>query len=110
MTTDDFSAWHAVFWELAESLLREPDIERGTLMGTPCLRIGGEFLATVQRKTGNLVIRFNAERVRQLIADGIGLPFAPAGKVFAEWVAVVPQDRPMWEALLTEAVDLRRGG
>lgn len=110
MTADDVGVRRATFWEIAERLLLEPDIERGTLMGTPCLRLDGEFLATVHRKTGHLVIRFDAERVKELITDGIGAPFAPAGKAFSEWVDVAPLDRSLWDSLLAEAVELRRAG
>ena len=44
------------------------------------------------------------ERVDALIATGTGQPFAPAGKVFREWIAIPPADRRRWRALLRESI------
>jgi hypothetical protein len=41
--------------------------------------------------------------VQQLIAAGHGAPFAPAGRVFREWVAIPRPDRRRWHSLLAEA-------
>jgi hypothetical protein len=43
--------------------------------------------------------------VGELIANGVGEPFAPAGRVFREWVAIPQPDRERWQRLLTEARD-----
>ncbi|MET9315884.1 hypothetical protein ABZX12_29060 [Kribbella sp. NPDC003505] len=40
--------------------------------------------------------------------SGTGLPFAPAGKVFREWVALPTLDRDLWRDLLAEAVTFAR--
>jgi hypothetical protein len=39
-----------------------------------------------------------------LIAAGQGEPFAPAGKVFREWVSIPKRDRRRWRSLLRESV------
>ncbi len=44
------------------------------------------------------------ERVDALVAGGVGQPFAPAGKVFREWVAIPQRDRRRWRKLLNEGV------
>ena len=96
------------FWLLAEELLGEPDVEKGTLMGTACLRARGKFLATVQRKTGHLVVKLSADRVLEIVEEGVGLPFAPAGRVFKEWVAVPTLDVDVWRGLLREGLQIAR--
>ncbi len=40
----------------------------------------------------------------ELIEAGAGEPFAPAGKVFREWVAVPDLDDDTWESLLAESI------
>ena len=47
-------------------------------------------------------------RVAELVDNGDGDPFAPAGKVFREWVSIPPVDPELWRILLTEAVDFAR--
>ena len=48
------------------------------------------------------------ERVAGLIANGSGTTFAPAGRVFREWVAIPAIDRDLWQQLLAEAVEFAR--
>ena len=92
-----------LFWELAEPLLAMEQAEEGTMMGFRCLRTGGAFFATLERETGDLIVKIPATRVDALIADGTGLPFAPAGRRFREWVQIPERDAELWEALLDEA-------
>lgn len=99
-TTDE-----AVFWELIDELrLADPRVEEGTIMGGRCARVAGEFLALVDFKGSGLVVKLPRLRVDELVAAGTGRPFAPAGKVFREWVAIPERDRRRWRALLVEAV------
>jgi hypothetical protein len=94
-----------VFWDLIAELGLEDDrIEVGTIMGSRCARVAGEFLALVDFKGSGLVVKLPRDRVDELIAAGIGQPFAPAGRVFGEWVAVPRRDRRRWRALLREGV------
>jgi hypothetical protein len=94
-----------LFWELAEPLCADPAVQRSTMMGLPCLRIDGRFFASLDRRNGTLVVKLPAERVRQLIDDGHGQAFAPAGRTFREWVALGEPDRRRWQDLLAEARD-----
>ena len=48
------------------------------------------------------------QRVTELVRHGDGDPFAPAGKVFREWVSIPTVDRRLWQSLLAEAVDFAR--
>ena len=93
------------FWELIGSLqLENPKVEEGTIMGGRCARVAGEFLALVDYKGSGLVVKLPRERVDQLIANGVGYAFAPAGKVFREWVSIPEVDSRLWDALLREGI------
>lgn len=73
-------------------------------MNGRCLRVGKEFLALVDYKGSDLVVKLPKERVTELVAVGVGKPFGPAGKVFKEWLAVPKPDRRRWRALLKEGI------
>jgi len=94
--------------ELTDDLLYDPAMGRGTMMGYPCVRLARRFLASYDDKAGCLVVKLPAERVTELVRDGAGDEFAPAGRVFREWVAVPTADRELWCALLAEAVAFAR--
>ena len=95
----------SVFWELIDELQAEdPRIEEGTIMNGRCARVAGEFLGLVDFKGSGLVVKLPKARVQELIDQGVGQPFAPAGKVFSEWVSVPERDRRRWRSLLREGV------
>jgi hypothetical protein len=96
--------------ELTDDLLYDPAIGRATMMGYPCVRLAGRFLASYDDNTVALVVKLPSERVLELIESGDGEPFAPAGRRFREWVSVPAVDRALWQSLLTEAVDFARKG
>lgn len=101
----------ALFWKLAAQLhLDDKRVVEGTIMGGRCLRVGKEFLALVDYKGSGLVVKLSRERVSELIASGVGRPFAPAGRVFAEWVAVPDVDARAWRSLLKEGIEFVSGG
>lgn len=94
--------------ELTDDLLYDPAIGRATMMGYPCVRLAGRFLASFDDKAGSLVVKLPRERVAELVDSGTGDPFAPAGKVFREWVAIPTVDRELWRTLLDEAAAFAR--
>jgi hypothetical protein len=96
--------------ELTDDLLYDPAIGRATMMGYPCVRLAGRFLASFDDKAGCLVVKLPRQRVTELVNNGDGDPFAPAGKVFGEWVSIPGIDRKLWQTLLAEAVDFARQG
>lgn len=102
---------HDSFWELAEPHLASGRLVEGTMMGHQCLRSAATngFVATVARMTGNVVIKLPRERVGELIDAGEGDSFAPAGKVFREWVELPDLDEATFETLLAEAIDFVDG-
>jgi hypothetical protein len=99
-----------LYYELTEDLLYDPAIGRATMMGYTCVRLAGQFLASYDDKAGCLVVKLPRERVTELVEVGQGDPFAPAGKVFREWVSIPTADPELWQALLAEAVDFARLG
>ena len=92
-----------LYWRLTESLLADPRVSRGTMMGFPCLRMEGAFFASLDPGTHHLVVKLPAARVSVLVASGAGLVFAPSHRPFREWVAIPQLDEAMWAALLEEA-------
>ena len=107
MPTEDAEADAPVddtlFWELAEPLLAA-GAERSTMMGHPCLRINGDFFASLERRTGDLIVKLPAARVDELIESGEAQPFAPAGRRFKEWALITDRDASKWESLLAAGI------
>lgn len=97
------------FWDCATPLLAEGVIDEGTIMGGPCVRAGGEFVAMPHHKGPGLVVKLPRDRVAGLIEDGAGQSFAPAGKVFKEWVLIEAFDETQWQDLLRESVTFVSG-
>lgn len=95
----------SLFWELIEEFqLQDQRVEEGTIMGGRCVRVAGEFLGLVDYKGSGMVVKLPKQRVAELIDQGVGQPFAPATKVFKEWVSVPKRDRRRWRALLAESI------
>ncbi len=101
---------HQAFWDVAEPLLGSGQLVEGTMMGQQCLRsAAGGFVATVERTTGALVVKLPKTRVAELVESGDGAAFAPAGKVFKEWVAVESFDETRWTDLIAESMEFVDG-
>ena len=98
------TAASAFFWATAEPLMSRPDVNEGTLMGFPCLRVDGGFFATCDHRSGDLIVKLSRDRVQEVIAQGEGEPFAPAGRVFKEWVTVSEREAEQWRKLMDEAL------
>jgi len=106
------NADHKNFWDVAEEFIASGRVEEGTMMGHHCLRAatGGGFVATVERSSGDLVVKLSRARVSELVESGEGRAFAPAGKVFREWVAVPARDDGRWPSLIEESIEFVAGG
>ncbi len=101
----------ALFREVTEPLLATGQADEGTIMGFPCLRTtGGAFLAMAEHTSGDLIVKLPASRVDELVDEGTGLPFAPAGRRFREWVQVPRRDEELWQSLLDESRAFVDGG
>lgn len=92
------------FWALAEELLAQPGVTRSTMMGLACLRIDERFFASLDLRTGCLVVKLDQADVEERCRSGQGLPFAPAGRVFREWVAIPPENLDRWRGQLERAL------
>ena len=92
------------FWDAAAPLLADGLLSEGTIMGGPCVRAGKEFVGMPHHKGPGLVVKLARDRVDELIASGEGASFAPAGKVFREWVLVEEFSDERAEELLRESV------
>ncbi|WP_420627426.1 hypothetical protein [Candidatus Leptofilum sp.] len=98
MSEDD-----GLFWDLATPLLNDDSVTKSTMMGFPCLRVNGDFFASVHHKTGDLIVKLPAERVLDLIETEVGEPFAPNGRRFKEWVSIPNRDTDLWQQLISAA-------
>ncbi len=102
------------FWDTAAPLIGEGLLEEGTIMGGPCARATGasadrsqghgEFVAMAHHKGPGMVVKLPRDRVAELIESGHGATFAPAKKVFKEWVLIEAFDEELWQALLRESI------
>ncbi|SOJ53817.1 hypothetical protein MSIMFB_01314 [Mycobacterium simulans] len=92
-----------LFHDVATTALAQPGVATGTMMGFPCLRVGGAFFASCDHRTGDLIVKLPRHRVEQLIDAGRGKPFAPAGRTFREWVLIDDRDEARWVGLIDEA-------
>lgn len=96
----------ALFWQLAIELQSEdPRVVEGTIMSSRCLRVDKEFLALVSYKGSGLVVKLPKARVAEVIAAGDGQSFAPAGRIFKEWLSVPTPNRKKWRELLREGIE-----
>ncbi len=91
------------FWGVAKSLLDEDGISKSTMMGFPCLRVHGNFFASADPKTGDLVVKLPEDRVLSLIDTNEGSAFMPAGRRFREWVVISTRDAVEWAKLIAES-------
>ena len=97
------------FHEISAATLDHPGVSTGTMMGFPCLRVSGAFFASCDHRSGELIVKLPRHRVEQLIASGVGKPFAPAGRTFREWVLIDGRDEARWVALIEEAREFVAG-
>ncbi len=60
-------------------------------------------------KGPGVVVKLARDTVADMIEAGEGAPFAPAGKVFKEWVLVEEFDEGRWQELLRASVTFVSG-
>ncbi len=94
-----------LFWDVAQPLLAAGKAAEGELMRSRCIRVGKEFLAMPEYRTGDLVVKLPRGRVDELVEQGTGLAFAPAKKVFREWVQIPERDESLWATLIDEGYE-----
>ena len=94
-----------LYEKLVNQLVAVGNAERGTMMGSQCVRTGGEFVGMLHVHTHELIVKLAEERVGQLVDQGVGVTFAPNGRVFRQWVAIPDVDEQLWRDLLEEGVE-----
>lgn len=95
---------NSFFQSISEPFLNREDVEKGTMMGFPCLRVGGQFFASCDPKSGDLLIKLPASEVTRMVEAGEGSSFSPAGRTFREWVVVSERNESRWNALVNDAL------
>lgn len=97
-------------WEqLADEMeAADPSISRSTMMGLPCLRLAGAFFASLDKRNGDLIVKLSADEVAARVARAEGHSFAPAGKVFREWLAIGSASQDDWRTALGDALAFAR--
>jgi hypothetical protein len=74
--------------ELATHWCGQDGVAPGTMMGFPCVRYQGGFMACMDKDGTHLILKLSATRVSELVGEGLGENFSPAGRVFKEWLAI----------------------
>ena len=92
-----------------ERLLDEEGVEESTMMGTACLRYKKAFLGMMFERENSLIVKLPAERVNELIAEGVGREFNFTKKRFKEWVLISRDSEEVYELYLREALEFARG-
>ncbi len=80
--------------------------DEGTMMGNPCLRVKGEFVAMHWAKGGGMIVKLDQQAVLEHIEAGHGAAFSPNGRVFKEWLSVPDANISSWEPILEAAISL----
>lgn len=75
------------------------------MMGYPCLRLHGDFFAGWDHHHHAVVVKLDRQTVAAMIAEGLGVPFAPSGRPFREWVSIPSSARDSWPDRLDAAFD-----
>ncbi len=87
---------------VARLLAAHPDDERRRMLRSPGIAAGGRFYGFATAT--ELTVKLPADRVRELIADGRGLPCAPRpGRPMREWVQFPAPDEAACLGWLREA-------
>lgn len=90
--------------ELASQFAQIAGVEISTMMGTPCLRYEGDFVAMMFDKEDSLIIKVSPERVNEIIANGEGNEFNFTKKRFKEWALIPTEFEERFESYINEAL------
>lgn len=104
----DYDSKIKLFWEIAEPFLANGEADEGTMMGFKCLRHKGEFVVSLDKNTGGMIIKLPRETVGEMVASGEAQQFAPNGKVFKEWALINDYDENTGEAYVGQALDFAK--
>ncbi len=83
---------------------------RATMMGHPCVRLAGRFLASYDIKAGCLVVKLPRERVTELVEQGAASRSPLPARSSASGWRSPPSTATLWQQVLAEAVEFARLG
>jgi hypothetical protein len=92
-----------LFDKLADEFIDAGEVQPGTMMGFPCLRVRGNYIACKDKSSGTLIVKLTEKRVNNLVDSGQANEFAPAGRLFNNWAAMSVSDEILWRGVLKEA-------
>jgi len=92
-----------LFDKLADEFIDAGEVQPGTMMGFPCLRVKGTYIACKDKATSTLIVKLTDRRVKHLINAGQARAFQPAGHLFKQWAAMEVFDEVLWRGVLREA-------
>jgi hypothetical protein len=91
-----------LFDAVVQAVEHDPPTGKARGFGSSGLKVGGKLFAMLVGE--RLVVKLAHDRVRELIADGSGMPFALGhGRLMREWVAIPASDGDQWIRLAEEA-------
>jgi len=90
--------------DAVDKVLQEKGVELSTMMGTPCLRYKGTFMAMMFDKEDSLIIKVSPQRVNKLIEEGHGNEFNFTKKRFKEWVLIPLDFEENYESYIYESL------
>ncbi len=90
--------------QVVNKIIQENGVEQSTMMKSPCLRYQGHFMAMMFNKEDALIIKVSAERVDELIAEGVGREFNFTKKKFKEWVLIPLEYEDEYEQFIYESL------
>ncbi len=97
------------YQKACDKILREEGVVLSTMMGTPCLRYKKDFIAMMFDKADALIIKVSADRVNELIDDGVGLEFNFTKKKFKNWVLIPLEFQDDYDTYIVEALEFAKG-
>lgn len=95
------------FSEIADEWVGLELATRAKMMGQPCLKANGSLFACAG-PNDSIVVKLGAERVREEIDAGHGIPYGPngpQGRAFKQWVQVTHASSTYARERLFEALE-----
>lgn len=92
-----------LFDKISDELIDAGEVQPGTMMGFPCLRVRNTYIACKDKSIGTLVVKLTENRVETLVRLGHAKVFAPAGRVFKCWASMETFDEGLWRSVIREA-------
>lgn len=100
----------ATFTALADDFVAQGLAVWGTMMGHACLRAEGTMFACAGRRGDTVVVKLTADRVQEEIEADRGVPFAPGGHPFKQWLEITDPSATYARERLFEALEFAVGG